>query len=429
MTASLRGAPEAPLAYLLERVFTGRGCVSVAFSRDSSRAMVVVAVPVRIGGRFQGVLAGLIPPDFLSRFLDGGEVSSLSLKSGGRLILARGDDRAKGDGRRLIVARSVFRDSGWELVATRDLTAVLGDLRKKLLLAFAAVLPVFGMFLLLARRLASFVSEFLLDLASMIFQVASGKTGQRAHAGGKNELSVLARAYNTMAAFLERTRAELSERLEILERQKVRLEEQTRELAALQEELYQKQAELVKKNQMLQEMLVVDQLTGLYNRHAFLEMTRAEIKRSFRYREPLVLALIDIDYFKTINDTYGHSVGDQVLCEVAKVFKNTVRHSDLAGRYGGDELILLAPNTNLTSGCFLAERIRENVSEHQVEIGGRLTGVTVSVGLASLDSTRFPSSEKIKDAEVEVILGELLERADRGLYLAKNRGRNRVEAC
>ena len=160
----------------------------------------------------------------------------------------------------------------------------------------------------------------------------------------------------------------------------------------------------------LEELASTDPLTNAWNRRHFGEVVEGEMHRSDRYSHPLSLLLLDIDQFKRINDTYGHAEGDLVLSQVADCVRAAVRISDSLTRWGGEEFIVLMPNTGLSSATIMAERIRESIASHAFPGIGQ---VTVSIGL----SEYVPSASR--DA--------WLERADLAMYRSKQKGRNRVE--
>jgi diguanylate cyclase (GGDEF)-like protein/hemerythrin-like metal-binding protein len=163
--------------------------------------------------------------------------------------------------------------------------------------------------------------------------------------------------------------------------------------------------------QTLQQMASSDLLTAAWNRRHFEQVVEAEIHRSRRYGHPVSLLLLDIDHFKRVNDTFGHCVGDDVLREVADGVRSTIRLADSLTRWGGEEFIVLLPNTGLTSAIALAERVRRGLAARVFATAGH---VTASFGVAE-----FAPSES-REAWVD--------RADRAMYRAKDRGRNRVEA-
>ncbi len=164
---------------------------------------------------------------------------------------------------------------------------------------------------------------------------------------------------------------------------------------------------------------LTDGLTGLYNRRHLDARLREELARARRHRHTLGCLFIDADHFKRINDTYGHAAGDQVLVALAKRIRDQLRGSDLAARYGGEEIAVLLPHTDPENAARLAERIREDIARRPVPLNeGGQVAVTVSIGVAAL----APSPNADTDDLATSLLGE----ADRRVYLAKQRGRNRV---
>jgi diguanylate cyclase (GGDEF)-like protein len=154
---------------------------------------------------------------------------------------------------------------------------------------------------------------------------------------------------------------------------------------------------------------ITDKLTQLYNRTKIDELFQLELGRTLRYGEALTVILIDLDHFKTINDSLGHQAGDQVLRELAGILRCSVRSTDHLGRWGGEEFIILLPNTDLEQGRQLAEKLRETIAACDFAAAGRRTG---SFGVAAYRAG--------DDADA------LTKRADDCLYAAKKQGRNRV---
>jgi len=170
---------------------------------------------------------------------------------------------------------------------------------------------------------------------------------------------------------------------------------------------------------MLEHENITDALTGLRNRR-FLDLRLAEeMSRAARYGSPVSVLLLDIDHFKSVNDTCGHTVGDKVLAEVGRIVRDTVRNTDLAARYGGEEIAIIAPQTPLSTAVMLGERLRRNIEtkarDAVPEVAVLERPITVSIGVAK-SSTPPESASK------------LLWRADSALYEAKGGGRNRVVA-
>ena len=162
---------------------------------------------------------------------------------------------------------------------------------------------------------------------------------------------------------------------------------------------------------------LTDTLTGLYNRRYFETHVQQLFEKAYRTEKHLVMLAIDIDHFKKINDTYGHAAGDVVLREMAARMSRNVRNVDLVARLGGEEFVIVMPETTMDLGSMVAERLRQSIECEAITVNdGEQIKVTVSIGLACLDI-----HEKIGP-------DELMKRADDVLYQAKNQGRNRVIA-
>lgn len=159
-----------------------------------------------------------------------------------------------------------------------------------------------------------------------------------------------------------------------------------------------------------------DDLTGLFNRRYFDEAFDREASGTDRYKTDLALCLIDLDHFKTVNDTHGHTVGDQVLKTTAGIILATVRKYDIACRYGGEEFALILPNTDRDGAESMCNRIRKNLADHEFQVGGKTFRVTLSAGIAMIRSE--PPDENPSE--------NMIRQADAALYQAKDQGRNRV---
>ena len=161
-------------------------------------------------------------------------------------------------------------------------------------------------------------------------------------------------------------------------------------------------------------LATTDGLTELYNHRYFQEQMSMLIENSKRYGTEFSLIILDIDFFKKFNDTFGHQAGDAVLRQVAQLLKRNVRATDIVCRYGGEEMSIILPNTNADDAFYNANRIRQAVEERAFQLNATETGnVTISVGVAT-----FP--EHAENAQ------DLIEYADKGLYWAKEHGRNQV---
>lgn len=204
---------------------------------------------------------------------------------------------------------------------------------------------------------------------------------------------------------LKNTRGELEQK--VLERthaitevnQKLAIEVEERKRA-------QKEAELLSR---------IDPLTGLLNRRHFSHLAQLEFERAIRYKHPLSLIIFDIDFFKRVNDTFGHQIGDKALVHITRVFQQQARNSDVLARYGGEEFINLLPETTHAEAEQAAERLRQMIQQADMLINGQILTLTVSIGVANITPP-----DTIENLE------ELLKQADEALYQAKNNGRNRV---
>lgn len=161
-------------------------------------------------------------------------------------------------------------------------------------------------------------------------------------------------------------------------------------------------------------LATTDDLTRLSNRRHFLERAESTLSRSRRYSEPLALLMCDIDFFKNINDTFGHAVGDRALCRVADIIRSSLRDTDLAGRIGGEEFAILLVQTSLENAHEVADRLRQAIEACPILLDdGHPISLTISIGIAT---PVYPMET----------LATLLQHADQALYAAKRQGRNRV---
>lgn len=160
-------------------------------------------------------------------------------------------------------------------------------------------------------------------------------------------------------------------------------------------------------------LAIIDGLTGLYNRRFFQQTLEREFARSKRHKIHLSLAMFDIDHFKKINDMYGHQFGDKVLAEISKIIKSSLRKTDYVARYGGEEIVLVLPETNAAQAHIPIERIRQKIQDRDFMNGDESVKITVSCGIA--------------EVEADVVNQEdLLARADKALYESKRTGRNQT---
>ena len=278
--------------------------------------------------------------------------------------------------------------------------------------------------LYLADRVASLYHGFhSAERALQIKGFLAEHYGQTEQSSDKLIDAVASRAQEMLAVYEIETGAIkpysqlLQEANDELGRLNLSYEQLVMELKQAQARTEQLAADLGEANSRLRELVSRDGLTGLYNHRHFQEMLRKEISEASRYGRPLSLILFDIDYFKKVNDGYGHPAGDAVLKHVASYAAEAVRTSDVLARYGGEEFAIILPETHARDAVVLGERIRRGIETMKIDLGGTQPPlrVTVSVGLSSL-----------KPGASENAQGVMIEAADKALYAAKGGGRNRL---
>lgn len=163
----------------------------------------------------------------------------------------------------------------------------------------------------------------------------------------------------------------------------------------------------------IHKMAIMDGLTGLFNKRYFMENLDKEISRARRHKRELSVIIFDIDHFKDVNDTFGHLAGDHILKELSEVIKSRVRREEVVARYGGEEIIVLIPETSVDDAVKLAEQIRKRVDEHEFRFSSKRIRITISGGVAEAE-----------EADYEIM--PFIHLADERLYEAKNAGRNLV---
>ncbi len=160
-----------------------------------------------------------------------------------------------------------------------------------------------------------------------------------------------------------------------------------------------------------------DGLTGIFNHSLLMELFEKELSRQRRNGGKIAFAMLDVDYFKLINDSYGHMAGDRILKEFSGILKQSVRQGDIIGRYGGEEFGVVISNLDRNGVLTLCERIRKKVEDSRFDVGSDSIGITASMGVFLLN------------ANAGVTAAEMVKQADDALYRAKDKGRNRVELC
>lgn len=167
----------------------------------------------------------------------------------------------------------------------------------------------------------------------------------------------------------------------------------------------------------LYKMAIIDPVTNIYNKRFFIERLNEEFSHAKRSKSGLSLLMIDIDFFKKVNDAHGHLAGDMLLHQLAKTFRSMVRNEDILARYGGEEFVAILRTTNKAGAHLLAERIREKVASAPLDFEKQKIPITISIGVASLDEAKNHDTPE-----------DLIKDADEKLYQSKQNGRNRTTA-
>lgn len=272
---------------------------------------------------------------------------------------------------------------GWTMVAEMDKKSAYAEIVRLRRITIGLV----GGLILFIGLCAYFIGHTMVSplrrLSRGAARVAYGDLDVDIPVTGLSEVSYLTQVFNHMVASLKRGREEIS--------------------AA--------HNSLIETNETLHQLSITDSLTGLHNRKHIMDLFSQEMARSIRYGHSVAILMIDIDYFKKVNDTYGHQTGDRVVSQLAGALMESARECDYVGRYGGEEFLIVLPHSNIESGAALAERIRHNISKLQIPAGGNQISVTVSIGVSG-----YPNG----GSDVESIIRE----ADNALYKAKADGRN-----
>jgi two-component system cell cycle response regulator len=175
------------------------------------------------------------------------------------------------------------------------------------------------------------------------------------------------------------------------------------------------QQQLISSRDAMRDLAMRDALTGLWNRAAIIDFLNNELARAVRHQTQVAIVLLDIDYFKSVNDKHGHLAGDEALRQVAQTLRTTTRPYDAVGRFGGEEFLVVLPGCDVANALSHAERQRHAVSQIVLSLRDAKISLTISAGVAMFDPKEIVNAT------------ELIARADAALYWAKNHGRNRVE--
>lgn len=272
------------------------------------------------------------------------------------------------------------------------------------LIAITAIIKLSVLFFLFIWALDRFLAKPLKELMSQVDEVQLGEEGRERitlSLAEENEISTLQNHMNKMLCSMENGRKKL-------------LQEEQGKRAWLEEAVAKRTEELQVLNDKLRELAAYDSLTGVLNRGNFFETAREWLGKPHGQKSAASFILMDLDYFKFINDTYGHFAGDQVLVHFTRAVQSLLRKGDLLGRLGGEEFALFLPDTTIDEAVKLADRLRQSIGDARLDVDGQSITYTVSLGV---------SSSEHADMSVE----ELFKLADVKLYGAKDKGRDRVE--
>ncbi|MGE4559248.1 MAG: diguanylate cyclase [Desulfobulbus sp.] len=295
-----------------------------------------------------------------------------------------------------------------------EVQAKLGDLR---LTGIYSLLGSIALAFLCSQYLASrFTGPIHLAIARCT-AISSGKLDERITSGTNDELDHLLKAFNEMSAALAQSEQVKQKAFTDLQRSKdeleIRVRQRTSDLNEVNARLSQEIAQRIIAQNALQEAATIDPLTRLYNRNAMMERLEHESSRSTRNRKPFTVLFIDLDHFKAVNDRLGHDAGDTVLIETGIRMKSMLRSQDSVARWGGEEFVILLPETDIRKGLVVAEKIRSRIGDTPFYAGGISVEVTASFGLAEYE----PGSDAKR----------VLKKADEAVFAAKDKGRNRIE--
>ena len=272
---------------------------------------------------------------------------------------------------------------------------------------------------LFSRTLTQWVMRPIRMVLESCSAIAKGNLSHRITEQPEGEMFKLVSAVNNLAATLEYSEKKKQEAFIDLQRSRdeleIRVKQRTMDLREVNNKLSYEISQRIIAQQALQEAATIDPLTGLYNRRAILDRMKQEFVRNKRNDAPFCIIITDIDHFKAVNDTKGHDAGDSVLVEMAVRMRGMLRSMDALSRWGGEEFLLLLPDTSIENGLVVAEKIRTRIESSPFYVRGEELRITSSFGVAK------------HDPEME---GEaLIKKADEALYRAKELGRNRVEAA
>ncbi|ACV27689.1 sensor domain-containing diguanylate cyclase [Kangiella koreensis] len=287
-----------------------------------------------------------------------------------------------------------FEDSkqGWNIYALADASQLIGFYKQNFYRLMVALFLISILGLVFTRRLSKQITD---PLVGIVKSFAAHK--------------VIVQEPNSIYTSKEVE----SVRYQLREAQQLTLEYQEN----LKEEVAAKTSELIAMNERLEKMSVEDELTKIYNRRGFEAAANEAFKLACRNRTALTFAMLDIDHFKRVNDTWGHVVGDECIVMVAKELKKVfLRETDFYARYGGEEFVVLLTGGNTDKHCRMLEQLRKDIENHKVAVDGENISLTVSIGVFSLKE------------DFNISYHQLVSKADKLLYQSKTEGRNRISS-
>jgi len=316
---------------------------------------------------------------------------------------------------------SPLRNGNGEYLVGLDMRA--DELERKLAAIRIAGLLSLALSILLALLFSRILTAHFTGPVRLLIErcrtIAQGDLDQSVAIRSGDELEQLVDAFNAMSSKLADSRAQAEKAQQLLQQARdlleLRVAERTQDLMAVNERLLHEVAERARAEELLAQAARSDPLTGLMNRRAMLEHLEYEAARFQRSRTPFTLLLADLDRFKSINDTYGHDAGDQALIQTSEQLVHDIRAQDLVARWGGEEFLILLPDTDLRGGLIVAEALREGVATQKVAIGEQDLRLTLSIGVAAYGWGQT--------------IHQCIKAADTALYQAKLEGRNRVVAA
>jgi len=294
-------------------------------------------------------------------------------------------------------------NSQWQLGVTVLESSAFKNLERLRDIYLALTVMLTALFAVLVYFMTRILAAPLILIIDFVRQVTAGKLDQKISIHFSHELDSLAASLNEMTERLQQNFSQIEAQQTELSRYNQELEQQVQERTRDLKEAYEQTKSIA----------ATDYLTGIANRRSFFESAGNEVSRSARDRTPLCLLEVDLDDFKKVNDTFGHAAGDKVLIHAVCQIQQCLRNYDLLGRLGGEEFVILLPNTPFDQGKLIGRRVQEAVATSSVQHEDHQICVSISVGFAF---------RAICVDDIEIVLCE----ADRALYVAKELGKNRL---